>query len=103
MTQPIVILALVPVKFPDEKTGEVVEGLQVHYLPSLTPENSARRKGCLPLKGFLRGNSSLDRFKELPGMYEVDIDIFGAGKSGPKLINIGGLLNAVTVAVAAKA
>lgn len=83
--------------FTDERTGEVRQGISVHYSDVNNVQKDNNVNGSLPVK--ITGHSSFySRFSTLPGFYELDFGVRSlSGKPSLFLESVGDFKGSIAV------
>ena len=90
MNQKCILIQASPYSFPDEKTGEIREGISLTYImtASLTPAKEGHLKGYKVCKESIPLNA-VEQIKEVPGIYNFAHRIESVrGKPGLKVNSI---------------
>lgn len=80
------VIGVRPYDFVNKDTGEKLQGVKVFYLDNCA-ENEANAKGYFPLNISLSGDNHAGKFKEVPGIYDLDFK-YSPDKNGKPVIKL---------------
>lgn len=87
MNEGYLILGINAYKFPQEGTGEMIEGVTVYYCDA--PAQTAQQKGLFPMK--ITGTTEmLKDFTQLPAFYDIDFAM-KPGSNGKPTVALRGV------------
>lgn len=86
MESKVVVLNVKRYSFPDKETGEIREGSNIYYINGLIAVAPEQNSVGEPIVKMSAPYEAFNDFKEVPAVYDLDLDMRVNGKGQPYFV-----------------